>query len=192
MRPRRRRHPGGVRHQPARALDQGHGLLLPRPVPHRVATDRPRLRPRAGQEAAVVYARAHDRGAGARHRQRVDPAARRRRAQHLEPAHPHHRALRAHELRGQRRGRALPLHHRRRGGGALAARRRARRGARGRDPVRGHDPGHRHAPLLRPLDRRPCDGHSTHQDRAVIPSRSARSASTARSSPTSTPASSTS
>src|SRR6516225_490858 len=124
VRPRRRRDPGGVRHQPARTLDQGHGLLLPRRVPHRVAADRARLRPRAGQEAPLVHARAYDRGAGARHRQRIDPAAGRRRAQRLEPAHSHHRALRAHGLRRQRRGRALPLHHRRRGGRAPAARRR--------------------------------------------------------------------
>src|SRR5262249_15620558 len=67
MRPCRGRDAGRVRHQPARALDQGHGLLLPRRVPHRVAADRARLRPRAGQEVAVVHARAHDRGTGARY-----------------------------------------------------------------------------------------------------------------------------
>ena len=35
------------------------------------------------------------------------------------------------------------------------------------DPVRRDDAGDRHASILRPLDRRPGDGHPAHQDRAA-------------------------
>ena len=69
------------------------------------------------------------------------------------------------DYEGEPKARALSRDHGRRRRGAQA-RRRARCHRGGRDPVRGDDAGHRDAPVLRPLDRRPGDGYPAHQDRA--------------------------
>ena len=142
-------------------------LLLPRGHPARGGPDRGRLRPRRDQGDPELHDADQSGGAGARYRRRASGGRRRRRHQRGQPADQDHRALRADGLRGQRQAGALPGDHRRRPGRGAHPRRRARDRAGRHAAVRRHDAGDRHPPLLRPLDRRPGDGHPAHQDRAA-------------------------